>query len=124
MKTIYQAPTKEVAAGALDEFQTKWNGKYLYAIRSWRQNWDELTTFFEFPLEIRKIIYTTNLIENLNGKIRKYTKTKMSFPTDDTLKKALYLVLMEIKKKWTLPVRNRAIIFNQFILLYQQRIIL
>lgn len=124
MKMIYQAPTKEVAAGALDEFEAKWNEKYPYAIRSWRQNWDELTTFFEFPLEIRKIIYTTNLIENLNGKIRKYTKTKMSFPTDDALKKALYLVLMEIEKKWTLPVRNWAIIFNQFILLYKDRIIL
>ena len=124
MKTIDQAPTKEVAAGALDEFEAKWNGKYPYAIRSWRQNWDELTTFFEFPLEIRKIIYTTNLIENLNGKIRKYTKTKMSFPTDDALKKALYLVLMEIEKKWTLPVRNWAIILNQFILLYKDRIIL
>lgn len=68
----------------------------IYAIRSWRANWDELTSFFDFPLEIRKIIYTTNLIENLNGKIRKYTKNKLSFPNDDALKKAVYLSIAEI----------------------------
>ena len=65
---------------------------------------DDLTVFFQFPLEIRKIIYTTNLIENLNGKIRKYTKSKLSFPTDDAVKKTVYLSLMEIEKKWTQPI--------------------
>ena len=68
MKNIYNAPNKEVAAAELDNLEKKWGGKYPYAILSWRNNWDDLTVFFQFPLEIRKIIYTTNLIENLNGK--------------------------------------------------------
>ena len=80
MKNIYNAPNKEVAAAELDNLEKKWGGKYPYAILSWRNKWDDLTVFFQFPLEIRKIIYTTNLIENLNGKIRKYTKCKHSAP--------------------------------------------
>ena len=99
MKYIYNAPNKETAAHGLERFAEKWNAKYPYAIQSWRNNWEELTVFFEFHLEIRKIIYTTNLIENLNGKIRKYTKNKMAFPTDDALKKSVYLSLMQISKK-------------------------
>ncbi|WP_110368542.1 IS256 family transposase, partial [Chryseobacterium sp. CBTAP 102] len=95
MKHIYTAPTKQAAEAALGDFAAKWESKYSYAIASWRNNWDELTVFFEFPLEIRKIIYTTNLIENLNGKIRKYTKNKMSFPTDDAVMKSVYLALKE-----------------------------
>ena len=89
-KNIYNAPNKEVAAAELDNLEEKWGGKYPYAILSWRNNWDDLTVFFQFPLEIRKIIYTTNLIENLNGKIRKYTKSKPSFPSDDAVKKTVY----------------------------------
>ena len=106
MKNIYNAPNKEVAATELDNLEKKWGGKYPYAILSWRNNWDDLTVFFQFPLEIRKIIYTTNLIENLNGKIRKYTKAKLSFPSDDAVKKTVYLSLMEIEKKWTQPIHN------------------
>ena len=73
-------------------------------------------------LEIRKIIYTTNLIENLNGKIRKYTKSKLSFPTDDAVKKTVYLSLMEIEKKWTQPIHNWGLIMNQFMLIFENRI--
>ena len=98
MKHIYTCPTKQAAEAALGDFAEKWESKYSYAIKSWRDNWDKLTVFFEFPLEIRKIIYTTNLIENLNGKIRKYTKNKMSFPTDDAVLKSVYLALKEAKK--------------------------
>ena len=87
----------------LDNFEQKWGGKCPYAIRSWRNNWEELTVFFDFLIEVRKIIYTTNLIENLNGKIRKYTKNKLSFPNDDALKKAVYLAINEIEKKWRVP---------------------
>ena len=79
MKFIYDAPNKQAAEAALEDFATKWNSKYSYAVKSWRDNWADLTVFYDFPLEIRKIIYTTNLIENLNGKIRKYTKNKLSF---------------------------------------------
>lgn len=95
---IYNAPTKEAALLELDMFEQKWGAKYPYAIRSWRANWDELTSFFDFLIEIRKIIYTTNLIENLNGKIRKYTKNKLSFPNDEALKQSVYLAISEIEK--------------------------
>lgn len=122
MKNIYNAPTKEAAKQELDSFEQKWGSKYPYAIRSWRNNWDELTSFYDFPLEIRKIIYTTNLIENLNGKIRKYTKNKLSFPTDDALKKSVYLAISEIEKKWTQPVHNWGIIFNQFLVIFDERV--
>ena len=122
MKTIYAAPTRQAAEAALKDFDEKWNYKYPYAIKSWYNNWEELTTFFDFPLEIRKIIYTTNLIENLNGKIRKYTKNKMAFPTDDALKKSVYLAINEITKKWTMSIRNWPIILNQFIAIFDERV--
>lgn len=122
MKHIYNAPTKEAAKAALEDFSNKWEGKYSYAIKSWRDNWEDLTVFFEFPLEIRKIIYTTNLIENLNGKIRKYTKNKLSFPTDDAVKKSVYLALREVTKKWTMPIRNWGIILNQFLTIFENRV--
>lgn len=122
LKNIYNAPTKESASRELDLFEQKWGSKYPYAIRSWRTNWDELTSFFDFPIEIRKIIYTTNLIENLNGKIRKYTKNKLSFPNDDALKKSVYLAISEIEKKWYQPIWNWGLIFNQFLTIFENRI--
>ena len=122
MKLIYNAPTKESASLELDHFEKKWGSKYPYATRSWRMNWDELTAFFDFPVEIRKIIYTTNLIENLNGKIRKYTKNKLSFPTDDALKKSVYLSIAEIEKKWTMPIHNWGLILNQFLVIFGERV--
>ena len=122
MKLIYNAPNKEMATQELERFAQKWNDKYPYAVQSWQRNWDELTVFFNFPLEIRKIIYTTNLIENLNGKIRKYTKNKMAFPTDDALKKSIYLSLMQITKKWTQPIHNWGLILNQFLTIFEKRV--
>lgn len=122
MKLIYSAPNKEMAEAELKLFEQKWGDKYTYAVRSWRTNWDDLTAFFDFPLEIRKIIYTTNLIENLNGKIRKYTKNKMSFPTDDAVKKSVYLALMETTKKWTQPIQNWGLILNQFMAIFEERV--
>ena len=107
MKSIYNAPNRRLLP---------WNWI------SWRNNWDDLTVFFQFPLEIRKIIYTTNLIENLNGKIRKYTKSKLSFPSDDAVKKMVYLALMEIEKKWTMPITNWGLIMNQFMLIFENGI--
>jgi putative transposase len=122
MKAIYNAPNRDAAALALDELDRKWGAKYGYAIKSWRANWDELTAFLDFPLEIRKIIYTTNVIENLNGKIRKYTKNKMSFPTDDAVLKSVYLSIHEATKKWTMPIRNWGTILNQFMIMFENRI--
>ena len=122
MKNIYNAPNKEAAAVELDNLEKKWGGKYPYAILSWRNNWDDLTVFFFFTFYLRKFIYTTNLIENLNGKIRKYTKSKLSFPSDDAVKKMVYLALMEIEKKWTMPITNWGLIMNQFMLIFENRI--
>ena len=122
MKCMYDAPTKQSAEAALKDFSLKWGNKYPYAIRSWEDNWDELTVFFEFPLEIRKIIYTTNLIENLNGKIRKYTKNKLSFPTDDALMKSVFLAIHEATKKWSMPIHNWGIIMNQFLAIFEKRV--
>lgn len=122
MKNIYNAVNKDMAALELDKFADKWGNKYAYAIRSWRNNWEDLTSYFEFPLEIRKIIYTTNVIENMNGKIRKYTKNKLSFPNDDAVKKTVYLALMEIQKRWNNPINNWGIVVNQFLCIFDGRL--
>ena len=122
MRAIYNAPNKQAAEAALNDFEETWGSKYSYAIKSWRVNWEELTVFFEFPIEIRKIIYTTNLIENLNGKIRKYTKNKLSFPTDDAVMKSVYLAIHESTKKWTMPIRNWGVILNQFLIIFENRV--
>ncbi len=122
MKEIYQAPSEKAAQAALKDFADKWESKYGYAIKSWRDNWDNLTVFFEFPVEIRKIIYTTNLIENLNGKIRKYTKNKLSFPTDQAVLKSVYLAVNEATKKWTMPIHNWGLILNQFLIIFESRV--
>lgn len=122
LKDIYAAPTRQAALAGLDSLDKKWTGKYAYAVKSWRENWEELTVFFDFPIEIRHIIYTTNLIENLNGKIRKYTKNKLSFPTDDAVMKSVYLALRESSKKWTMPIRNWGMILNQFLTIFGSRV--
>ena len=122
MKNIYNAPNKEVAATELDNLEKKWGGKVSIRHTFMEKQLGDLTVFFQFPLEIRKIIYTTNLIENLNGKIRKYTKSKLSFPSDDAVKKTVYLSLMEIEKKWTQPIHNWGLIMNQFMLIFENRI--
>jgi transposase-like protein len=122
MKEIYTAPNKEAALAALNDFALKWESKYSYAIKSWKDNWDELTVFFDYPVEIRKIIYTTNLIENLNGKIRKYTKNKLSFPTDDAVMKSVFLSVREVSKKWTQPIRNWGVILNSFLIIFEDRV--
>jgi len=122
MKQIYTAPTKEAALAALEDFASQWEDKYSYAIKSWRENWEDLTVFFEFPLEIRKIIYTTNLVENLNGKIRKYTKNKLSFPSDQAVMKSVYLAMREATKKWSMPIQNWGIVLNQFLIIFEKRV--
>jgi len=122
MREIYTSPTKDAAKLALDDLAKKWNDKYSYAIKSWYDNWENLTAFFDFPVEIRKIIYTTNLIENLNGKIRKYTKNKQSFPTDEAVVKSVFLALREATKKWTMPIRQWGIVLNQFLIIFGDRL--
>ena len=106
MKEIYRAPNEEAGKEALDRLEEKWGKKYSYAIKSWRNNWGRLATFFKYPDEVRRIIYTTNAIEGLNRRIRKITKTKGTFPTDDSLIKIAYLAISEACKKWTAPIHN------------------
>lgn len=122
MKGIYTAPNRDAAQLALDQLEEKWGQKYGYAVKSWRENWEELTAFLDFPLEIRKIIYTTNTIENLNGKIRKYTKNKLSYPTDEAVLKSAFLAVMEATKKWTMPIRDWGMILNQFMIIFENRL--
>ena len=101
LKQVYQAATEEVALENLDSLEENWGKKYPTSIASWRNNWPQLSTYFKYPPEIRKIIYTTNAIENFNRQLRKVTKAKSVFPTDDSLFKSLYLAMMDITKKWT-----------------------
>ena len=115
---------KDAARAALDDFTVKWKSKYGYAILSWEKNWDELISYFDFPLEIRKIIYTTNVIESLNSGIRKFTKAKNLFPDDQAALKAVYLSVMNIQKKWTMPVRDWGKIINQFSIIFENRCLL
>lgn len=106
LKTVYQANTEEMALNQLVVFKEKWQKYYPSAVKSWEDNWDILSTYFDYPVEIRKVIYTTNIIEGLNRQFRKITKTKSSFPTDDSLRKILYLAVEKISKKWTMRYRD------------------
>lgn len=121
LKEVYGAPTRQAAEQALDNFDDKWGQKYRHAIQSWRTNWSELTNYFDFPVEIRKIIYTTNTIENLNRGIRKYTKPKVQFPDDLAAQKAVYMAIMNIEKKWSMPVHNWGYILHQFLTIFENR---
>jgi putative transposase len=121
LKAIYGAINREAAADALIEFEAKWGSKYGYAVKSWQNNWDRLTAFFDFPMEIRRLIYTTNVIESLNSTIRKYTKTKTVFPDDQSVMKAVYLAICNIQKKWVNPIRDWGMILNQFIIKFETR---
>ena len=121
LKSVYGAINREMAYDALEEFARKWGSKYGYAIKSWQNNWDELTAYFDYPEEIRRIIYTTNAIESLNSTIRKYTKAKTVFPDDQAALKAVYLAIANVEKKWTFPVRDWGAIINQLIIKFGDR---
>ena len=121
MKEIYHAANIEAAEQAFKNFEKKWKSKYTYAIRSWNNNWENLTQFFDYPLEIRRIVYTTNIIESLNRGIRKYTKTKTIFPHDQAALKAVYLAIGNIEKKWTMPIPNWGMILQQFLIKFEDR---
>lgn len=122
LKPIYKAPTEEAALAALDELETAWGAKYPAAIKSWRVHWDELSTMFKYPEEIRRIIYTTNAIENFNRQLRKVTKTKAAFVSDDALLKQLYLVVMQVTEKWTMPIQAWGNILAQLMVVYGERV--
>ena len=122
LKPIYKAPTEEAALFALDEFEAKWNSKYPLGVKSWRANWNELSTMFKYSPEIRKLIYTTNAIENFNRQLRKVTKTKSAFVSDNALMKLLYLTTMNIIDKWTMPIRNWGMILDNLMIYVGDRV--
>ena len=101
LRTIYAAATYQEAEQALEQFALNWDSQHPQISQSWRNNWSRLSVFFDYPPEIRKVIYTTNAIESLNASLRQVTKTRRSFPNDDAILKLLYLALHQIAKKWT-----------------------
>ena len=122
LKKVYNAITLEQAENNLLLFEEKWGKKYMAVVKSWRDNWLELTTYFKYDQSIRKLIYTTNHIENFNHQLRKFTKTKTSYPTDDSLLKSIYLSMKEITKKWTGKIPNWGEIYSQLSIYFEGRI--
>ncbi len=122
LKRIYQSATADEAEQRLGEFEAKWDDEYLPIGQSWRRNWPRLTPFFDYPPEIRKVIYTTNAIESVNMSLRKLTKNRGSFPSDEALMKLFYLALRNISQKWTLPIRDWKAALNRFTIQFEERI--
>lgn len=121
LKKIYRAATREEADANLIKLEETWAKKYAAAVRSWKNNWEDLATFFEFPQEIRRLIYTTNTVEGYHRQLRKITKNKGSFPTKESLRKLLYLATMDITKKWTGSIHNWPLILNQLAIRFEDR---
>jgi len=122
LKSVYQAPNREAAESNLLHLGEIWNDKYAMAVRSWESNWDELSTFFNYPAQIRRLIYTNNAIEGYNRQLRKVTKTKAVFPTSQAVRKLFYLANVNITKKWTRPLVDWPLILNQLAIRFQDRI--
>jgi len=122
IKQIYNADNPEVALRAFEKFKHKWKGKYDQCINSWETNWDNLTVFLNFPQQIRRLIYTTNIIESFNSSLRKYTRNKKVFPNDQAALKSIYLATMNIHKKWKKRRTNWSQIYNQMVILFPERI--
>jgi putative transposase len=123
LKSIYQSVTEESALHALDDFSQKWDEKYPQISKSWTANWSNLNTFFAYPDDIRKAIYTTNAIESLNSVIRHATKKRKIFPTDDSVKKVVYLAIMAASQKWTMPIRNWKSAMSRFNIVFEDRLV-
>lgn len=123
LKRIYQSATVAEAEQALTEFEQKWDADYSPIGQSWRRNWQRIIPFFEYPPEIRKVIYTTNAIESLNMSLRKITKNRGSFPSDEALLKLFYLAIRNISKRWTLPIRDWKAALNRFTIQFGDRLI-
>ena len=122
LKTIYKAVTAKEAEAALGDFEVKWNGRYPTIGKSWRERWQNVIPFFAFPEDIRKAIYTTNAIESTNMSIRKIIKNRGQFPNEEAMTKLIYLALRNIKKKWTMPIRDWAFALNQFAIMFGNRV--
>ena len=124
LKLVYGAPTLEEAEFQLEAFRDTWDKKYPQILKSWDANWAELTTYFKYPQEVRRLIYTTNAVEGFHRMLRKFTKTKTIYPTDDAVRKSVYLSIQEISKKWTMPVRDWGMVMGQLTIFFEDRFVL
>ena len=122
LKNVYRASTVKQAEEALSDFESKWDSRYPMISKSWRNNWPKIIPFFSYSEDIRKVIYTTNAIESMNNSIRKVTKNRNSFPSDESAIKLLYMALKNIKKKWTMPIRNWSLAMHQFSIRFEERV--
>jgi len=122
LKPIYKASTEEIALSSLKLLEEQWGKKYPLAVKSWYANWNELSTMFKYPPEIRTLIYTTNAIENFNRQLRKVTKTKSAFVSDEALMKILYIATMSIVEKWTMPIKNWGSILDNLMIYFGDRV--
>lgn len=122
LKKVYAAVDEQTALFELDTFEEKWGKKYPKIATSWRINWPNLSTYFKYPQEVRTLIYTTNAIENFNRQLRKVTKAKSVFPTDESLLKMLYLAMMDITKKWTGRRKDWGLIHSQLEVFFADRL--
>ena len=122
LKRVYAAPTEETALTELEKFDEKWSGKYPKIAKSWKDNWANLSTYFKYPEAVRRLIYTTNTIEGFNRQLRKVTKSKTVFPSDDSLLKMLYLAMMDITKKWTGHRQDWGQIHSQLEIFFEERL--
>ncbi len=121
-KAVYNAPNESAALSELENIKEMWGKKYPYAISNWENNREDVSSFFQFPDDIRRIMYTTDIIEGLDRQYRKVTKTKSVFPSDTSLEKMLYLASQNVTKKWTQRYRNWDQVLNQLIVLYGERL--
>jgi transposase-like protein len=121
LKKVYTAINHKAALDEFQKFKLKWNAKYKYAVKSWEDNWENLSNYFDYPLELRKIIYTTNTIENLNRGIRKYTKTKTQFPNENAATKSIFLAIKNIENAWISPISNWPLIMHQYLIIFESR---
>lgn len=122
LKTIYRSATADEAELNLQAFADKWDGKYPSVSKLWQRHWEHIIPFFDYPPDIRKVIYTTNTIESLNRSLRKVLKTKGAFPNDESIIKLIYLAMQNIAKKWTMPLRNWGAVINQFSIKFEGRV--
>jgi putative transposase len=122
LKTIYGAATAQAGQDALDVFMKKWSSRYPMVVRSWLNNWPRIIPFFEFPMEIRRVIYTTNAIESLNFSLRKVIKNRSLFPSDEAVFKLLYLALRNAAKKWTMPIKDWPRALQMFAIIFEGRV--
>ncbi|MDY0144227.1 MAG: IS256 family transposase [Bacteroidales bacterium] len=122
LKLIYQAISKEAAEIELDNLEEKWGKRYPIVIQSWKNKWENLSSYFKYPEDIKRIIYTTNIIESVHRQFRKLTKTKGAFPNENSLLKLLYMGIQNASKKWTMPIRNWSLTISQLSIFFEGRI--